>query len=190
MWLLTPAIAMAHTSFIGTMLAQMKPPTVRLLLRMSIFILPLASLGGCGLGESATPLPPTPSCAGAEASAPTIIVTPTVAPPPVGAAQQTPSRTEGELRVLAVDFVAPLFGDEARARQFMTPEYPETIADVRQRLGLDCPPDSFTVATSALAGDSGVVTLALRYPSETFPLAIHFERRTERWLVTSLQRGE
>lgn len=166
----------------------------RVLRGLSLLVIP-ALLGACGNRDTAVrqnaPSSLAQDCSTGQAqsaampiASPGNMATPTVDVTQILTPQVPPTAEERELRGLVIDFIASIFGDELKARNYLAPEYRLSIPDLRQTLGLQCTPTTFSVTRSRVQGMQGTVCSALRYSSHTTFLEVDLELRSQRWLIT------
>lgn len=94
----------------------------------------------------------------------------------------------GVTKALAFDFTRALVrGSEEQARAFVAPDVDFRQDAWRQRLGVGCPPDTFTVHRTAVRADEVVLEPTVYYADRTVTFRLLLRRYPDRWYVVAAE---
>jgi hypothetical protein len=136
--------------------------------RILIFLLSFPLLFGCQ-----QPAPPTPS---------TLPATP-------GPWRQQPfSANEAQVYGMVVDFLGAVFShNDAKARSYLTPEYNTRVTDLRQAVGIEQPPETYSIISSEFTGGRVRFDAELRYADRTRIVVVYVDYQGNRGQIAEIE---
>lgn len=120
---------------------------------------------------------------------------PPYAEPPLPAGSGTdpagqPLTWIGYTKPLAIDFTRAILADDVpHAQRFVAPGVDLGLITLRQRLGIRCSPDTFTVHRVAVRADEVALEPTVYYAEHTVTFRLTLRRASERWWVVDAAPG-
>jgi len=96
----------------------------------------------------------------------------------------------GYTKPLAIDFTRAVLADDVSyAQRFVAPGVDLGLATLRQRLGIQCRPDTFTVHRVAVRADEVALEPTIYYADRTVTFRLTLRRAPARWWVVDAAPG-
>jgi hypothetical protein len=94
----------------------------------------------------------------------------------------------GWAKPMTVDFTkALLLGNEGYARTFLAPGYDPDFPALRRRLGIACPPDTFTAHWARVSTDQAEVEPTLYYAETTVTVRVILRPYPDQWRIVAVE---
>ncbi len=169
----------------------------RRLLALLVLLAVLALINSAGaVWRSTQPAvgAPTAACPPADGGRKHFLPPRTEPPLPPGSdipVEQAPPTWIGFTKPLAFDFTRALLrGSEEQAREFVAPDVDFQQAAWRQRLGVTCPPDIFTVKRTLARADQVVIEPTVYYVDHTVTFRLIFRPYPDRWRIVAAEPAD